>query len=103
MHLHRKKGPTKKVTNPIQKMAKKLSESITRKKSAPAGIQLRYMEELPEPAMDLITNLMEPKMEDRLSVREAQDHKWVGGYDLLPHGDVPSHSDDAMVHLKSAL
>mmetsp|Transcript_11147 Transcript_11147/g.23803 ORF Transcript_11147/g.23803 Transcript_11147/m.23803 type:complete len:430 (-) Transcript_11147:241-1530(-) len=64
-------------------------------------IQLRYMHELPEQAMDLITSMMEENMDDRLSVREAQDHEWIGGYDILPHGDVPSRHDDPIVYVRN--
>ncbi len=64
-------------------------------------ICLRYMRELPFLANDLITKLMQENAEKRLSVRDAQDHEWVGGYDSLPHGDFPSQAKDPMVFVKN--
>ncbi len=71
------------------------------KSPATNTICLRYMHELPFSAKELITNLMEENAEKRLSVRDAQDHEWVGGYDSLPHGDYPAHTSDPMVFVKN--
>lgn len=70
-------------------------------KAATNTICLRYMHELPLSAKDLITNLMQENAEKRLSVRDAQDHEWVGGYDSLPHGDYPARTRDSMVFVKN--
>ena len=65
------------------------------------SICLRYMNELPVPASDLIVALMQENADDRLSVRNAQEHEWIGGYDVLPHGDQPSRLDDPIVFVKN--
>lgn len=65
------------------------------------AINLRYMNELPELARDLITSLMKTDMDERMSVREAQDHEWVGGYHSLHHGDAPSRPDDPILYLEN--
>ena len=62
---------------------------------------LRYMHELPKPANDLIVKLMQKNAEKRLSVRDAQEHEWIGGYDSLPHGDCPAHTNDPIVFVKN--
>ena len=64
-------------------------------------ICLRYMHELPNPAQDLIENMMQKNAEERLSVRSAQDHVFIGGYDSLPHGDYPTRTDDPLVFVKN--
>ena len=64
-------------------------------------ICLRYMHELPNPANDLIEKLMQENAEKRLSVRDAQEHEWVGGYDSLPHGDYPAQTNDPIVFVKN--
>lgn len=65
----------------------------------PRKISLRYTAELPDEVDDLIEAMKEEDVNIRMSVREAQDHKWIGGYDKLEHGDVPSQPDDPMVYL----
>lgn len=92
--------------SPLQKFTKKLGEvglGAHKKGGGPYDIQLRHLEELPDPISDLITSLMKKDVDSRLSVREAQDHKWIGGYNKLPQGDVPSHPDAEMVYLQNAL
>ncbi len=64
-------------------------------------ICLRCMHELPKPAHDLIVKLMQENAEKRLSVRDAQEHEWIGGYDSLPHGDYPAHTNDPIVFVKN--
>lgn len=77
------------------------SETATLRSELPHDIiQLRYMTELPEQVQDLIDRLTEEKMDERLSVRRAQDHEWIGGYDSLPQGDTPSHHFDPIVYIK---
>lgn len=101
---YRKEPPKKR--KPLSKLAKMKKKLLPRPASnLPHDIQLRLMDELPEPAMELITSLMIESPDLRLSVREAQNHEWIGGYDSLPHGDVPSRPDDPMVFVqeKSAL
>mmetsp|Transcript_21877 Transcript_21877/g.45136 ORF Transcript_21877/g.45136 Transcript_21877/m.45136 type:complete len:365 (+) Transcript_21877:158-1252(+) len=94
VHVNRKTDPKQSTT--VRKLANKLG--LPQKKT-PQKINLRYMEELPEQAIDLIQNLTKPNVDERLSVREAQNHKWVGGYDALPHGDVPSRPGDSFTFL----
>lgn len=65
------------------------------------SICLRYLNELPVPANELIVALMKESADDRLSVRNAQEHEWIGGYDGLPHGDQPSRLDDPIVFVKN--
>jgi serine/threonine protein kinase len=65
------------------------------------SICLRFLNELPVPAKDLIVALMQESADDRLSVRNAQEHEWIGGYDMLPHGDQPSRLDDPIVFVKN--
>ena len=59
------------------------------------------MHELPKPAAELIVSLMKENMDERMSVREAQNSKWIGGYDTLLHGDVPSHPEDPIVYIQN--
>lgn len=94
MHVNRKADPKQSTT--LRKLANKFR--LLQNKT-PQKINLRYMEELPEQAIDLIQNLTKPNVDERLSVREAQNHKWVGGYDGLPHGDVPSRPGDSFTFL----
>mmetsp|Transcript_1329 Transcript_1329/g.2608 ORF Transcript_1329/g.2608 Transcript_1329/m.2608 type:complete len:438 (-) Transcript_1329:58-1371(-) len=64
-------------------------------------ICLRYTHELPNAAHDLVVKMMQENAEKRLSVRDAQEHEWVGGYDSLPHGDYPAHTNDPIVFVKN--
>ncbi|KAL7531956.1 hypothetical protein ACHAXR_004334, partial [Thalassiosira sp. AJA248-18] len=88
--------------NSISKLKRKLSRQFSSSSDHHTyDIQLRHMHELPELAADLITSLMMENVDERLSVREAQDHEWIGGYDTLAHGDVPSRHDDPMVFIRN--
>jgi len=103
---NRKKEPKKHTS--FSKMTHKVLHRLgsgSRNGISQYDIQLRHMDELSEPAIDLITQLMKEDMYERLSVREAQYHEWVGGYDSLSHGDVPSHPEDPIVYItnKAAL
>lgn len=67
----------------------------------PRRVQLRYARELPNEVDDLIEAMLEPDMNLRMSVREAQDHRWIGGYESLEHGDIASSEDDPMLFLEN--
>lgn len=122
---NRTKAPKKQ--NSLAKLKKKLSRRFSAGSNhATYDINLRYMHELPAQAKDLITCLMKEDMvrccasklpllantathleatahskDDRLSVREAQDHEWIGGYESLRHGDVPSRATDPIVYIRN--
>jgi len=49
----------------------------------------------------LIVKMMKEKADDRLSVRDAQEHEWIGGYNSLPHGDYPAHTNDPIVFVNN--
>jgi len=88
--------------NSISKLTKKLHRKLGSKKSLTYDIQLRCMNDLPDPAQDLIASLMKEDMDERLSVREAQNSEWIGGYDMLRHSDhVPSRPEDPLVYIRN--
>ena len=97
--IHHYVKANRKIAPKKESVISKLFRACFNQQNFPREIQLRHMEELPEPASDLITALMMPDVNDRLSVREAQNHEWIGGYDSLPHGDVPSHPGDSFIYL----
>eukprot|EP00584_Thalassiosira_punctigera_P012474 CAMPEP_0172569714 /NCGR_PEP_ID=MMETSP1067-20121228/124705_1 /TAXON_ID=265564 ORGANISM="Thalassiosira punctigera, Strain Tpunct2005C2" /NCGR_SAMPLE_ID=MMETSP1067 /ASSEMBLY_ACC=CAM_ASM_000444 /LENGTH=403 /DNA_ID=CAMNT_0013361605 /DNA_START=49 /DNA_END=1260 /DNA_ORIENTATION=- len=97
---NRKKDPKRQGS--LSKMTRKFLRSLSSGASNHSvyDVQLRYMHELPDPAKDLITGLMKEDMYERTSVREAQDHEWIGGYDALTHGDVSSREDSPIVYIR---
>ena len=76
-------------------------QSLPEPAKEPRTISLRYTAELPDEVDDLIEAMKDEDVNLRMSVREAQDHKWIGGYDKMEHGDVPSQPDDPMVYLEN--
>jgi serine/threonine protein kinase len=100
VNANRKKAPRKQTS--ISKLKRKMSRRFSTE-SSHHEIQMRHNHELPEEALDLIESLMIEDIDMRLSVREAQDHEWIGGYDILSHGDVPSHPEDPMVFIQNEL
>lgn len=95
---NRPKAPKKQ--NSFSKLTKKLHRKFS-SGSQTYEIQLRCMHDLPDPAQDLIASLMKEDMDERLSVREAQNSEWIGGYDMLRHGDVPSRPEDPIVYVRN--
>lgn len=61
---------------------------------------------LPHDATVLMKKLTEKNPEERMTVREAQNHAWIKGEEAehytLPQGDFPSHHGDPVVPLKCA-
>ncbi|KAL7539503.1 hypothetical protein ACHAWF_006427 [Thalassiosira exigua] len=104
---NRKKPPKlKRKSSLLSKSMRTFSRRISSGSSHKTyDIQLRNMSDLPSPVVDIIDQLMIPNTDLRMTVREAQDHEWIGGYDTLPHGDIPSSEDSPMVLIenKSAL
>lgn len=89
---------------PTQKLPSRFSkfyEAVSGGHKGPYDIQLRTYEELPKPVTNLISSLMENDPSARLSVRDAQDHEWIGGYDTLEHGDVESRRGSECVPLQN--
>ena len=71
------------------------------------GIRVRDPAFIPTDATLLITRLIEKQPEDRLTVREAQNHPWIAGAPgepkwKAPIGDVPSKHGDPVVPLACA-
>jgi serine/threonine protein kinase len=72
-----------------------------------SSVVIRDPSMLPKNATLLITKMTEKKPEDRMTVREAQDHPWIRGapgvhaYNL-PQGDYPSLHGDPVVPLECA-
>ena len=79
----------------------KICQAVSGGQKGPYAIQLRTYEELPKPVTNLISTLMEYDPSARLSVRDAQDHEWIGGYDTLEHGDVESRRGSECVPLQN--
>lgn len=90
--LHRKELP---------KPQSKLSKLCFGSPKGPYPIQLRLFGELPKPCSSLISNLMNYDPATRMSVREAQEHEYIGGYDRLEHGDVVSRRGSVCVPLQN--
>lgn len=86
---------------PMPKPQTKLSKLLGSKPKGPYPVQLRLMGELPMPCSNLISSLMNYDPTTRLSVREAQDHEYIGGYDTLEHGDVVSKRGSKCVPLQN--
>jgi len=69
--------------------------------------RVRDTDEMPKGATLFISALTKPNPEDRLSIREAQNHPWIRGDDKeelyeVVQGDYPSHHGDPVVPLKCA-
>ncbi|KAL3785319.1 hypothetical protein HJC23_008883 [Cyclotella cryptica] len=91
----------RKTTQKSSSRFSKLCHILSGGYKGPYDIQLRTHEELPKPVTNLISSLMEPDPSSRLSVREAQDHEWIGGYDALEHGDVDARRGGECVPLQN--
>lgn len=85
----------------IPKPQSKVSKLFSRSKKGPYPIQLRLYEELPKPCSNLISSFMNHDPTKRISVREAQDHEYIGGYDTLEHGDVDSFRGSKCIPLQN--
>lgn len=76
-------------------------------KEAKPPFRVRDTDEMPKGATLFISALTKPNPEDRLSIREAQNHPWIKGdetetpYEVV-QGDIPSHHGDPVVPLKCA-
>lgn len=74
----------------------------------PRELKVRDTSEIPKDATLLITMLTKTKPEERMTVREAQNHPYIRGgktgEDIfsLPAGDIPSKCGDPVVPLKCA-
>lgn len=76
-------------------------------KETKPSFRVRDTDEMPKGATLFISALTKPNPEERLSIREAQNHPWIKGdetemqYEVL-QGDIPSHHGDPVVPLKCA-
>lgn len=73
----------------------------------PPEIKVRDPSQLPRDATLLISNLTKSKPEERMTVREAQNHPYIRGRKgerefKLPEGDIPSKHGDPVIPLKCA-
>jgi serine/threonine protein kinase len=72
------------------------------------GVRIRDPSMLPHDATLLIAHMTEKNPEDRITVREAQNHPWIAGQPgetplyVLPQGDVPAKHGDPVVPLNCA-
>jgi serine/threonine protein kinase len=69
--------------------------------------RVRDTDEMPKGATLFISALTKPNPEERMSIREAQNHPWIKGDETeeeyeVPQGDYPSHHGDPVVPLKCA-
>ena len=67
----------------------------------------RDTDEMPKGVTLFISALTKPNPEERMSIREAQNHPWIKGDETeeeykVPQGDYPSHHGDPVVPLKCA-
>lgn len=82
--------------------------AISSQSKAPKStFHVRDTDEMPKGATLFISALTKPNPEDRLSIREAQNHPWIRGDDTeeqyeVVQGDVPSHHGDPVVPLQCA-
>jgi serine/threonine protein kinase len=77
--------------------------SVTQKDARPP-FRVRDTDEMPKGATLFISALTKPNPEDRMSIREAQNHPWIKGDERenqyeVPQGDYPSHHGDPVVPL----
>lgn len=71
------------------------------------SVKIRDPSMIPHEATLLITNMTEKNPENRMTVREAQNHRWIAGDEgeepyKPPQGDVPSSHGDPVVPLECA-
>jgi hypothetical protein len=69
--------------------------------------RVRDIDEIPKAATLFISALTKPSPEERMTVREAQNHVWIRGSDKetqyeVRQGDYPSHHGDPVVPLACA-
>jgi serine/threonine protein kinase len=69
--------------------------------------RVRDIDEMPKAATLFISALTKPNPEERMTVRESQNHVWIRGSDketqyAMPQGDYPSHHGDPVVPLACA-
>ena len=82
-------------------------DTSSKPKEARPAFRVRDTDEMPKGATLFISALTRPNPEDRLSIREAQNHPWIKGdetetpYEIV-QGDYPSHHGDPVVPLKCA-
>ena len=79
------------------------------RQSVKPNFRVRDTDEMPRDATLFISALTKKDPEDRMSIRQAQLHPWIRGYEKLgddpyevPQGDYPSHHGDPVVPLKCA-
>lgn len=76
-------------------------------KESKPSFRVRDTDEMPKGATLFISALTKPNPEERLSIREAQNHPWIKGDEKeaeyeVEQGDIPSHHGDPVVPLKCA-
>mmetsp|Transcript_20038 Transcript_20038/g.56841 ORF Transcript_20038/g.56841 Transcript_20038/m.56841 type:complete len:106 (+) Transcript_20038:2-319(+) len=81
--------------------------TVDKPKEGRPPFRVRDTDEMPKGATLFIAALTKPNPEDRLSIREAQNHPWIRGDDKeeiyeVVQGDIPSHHGDPVVPLKCA-
>lgn len=94
------KANRKQISKPKSKLSSLFNTNSKRLK-VPYPIQLHLYGELPKPCSNLISSLMNYDATTRISVREAQEHEYIGGYDSLEHGDVESCPGSKCVPLQN--
>lgn len=76
-------------------------------KPARPPFRVRDTDEMPKGATLFISALTKSNPEERMSIREAQNHPWIRGDETeeqyeVAQGDIPSHHGDPVVPLKCA-
>lgn len=80
-----------------------ISPQVEKKK-----INVRDAHDIPKDATVLITQLTKPDPEERITVREAQNHPWIAGglhgeeKWVFPEGDIPTQHGDPVIPLECA-
>jgi serine/threonine protein kinase len=81
--------------------------TVDKPKEGKPPFRVRDTDEMPKGATLFISALTKANPEDRLSIREAQNHPWIRGDETeepyeVEQGDCPSHHGDPVVTLKCA-
>ena len=81
--------------------------TVNKPKACKPPFRVRDTDQMPKGATLFISALTKPNPDDRLSIREAQNHPWIRGDDTeepyhVVQGDYPSQHGDPVVPLKCA-